>query len=305
MPRPPTASERAKAARMLGVSTDTPIEDARKAWQRLVRDLHPDRPGGDAGRMAEVNAAWDIFCQPAAPEAPRPRGGQATTPHRRRASLYRIHDPAFTAVALSGVPLAVSKSVARAQRKAIAAHRLAWHLGLPIPISGRVAVHLYDHASFDAATRILTLHYATRLVPGRNAFPTPTFTGVRLRATGAIFQVRPEPFVAFVELTEDSLHPGTTLSYLMGGMQVVVAAGTEPPVTFDLASPLALSALDGATRAKARRMAKGKGPRWLRPAQRVLHTVLSWSFQALAPLCIAAARAVHARIRAWARRLQA
>lgn len=33
------------------------IHDAREAYRRLAAEHHPDR-GGDAGRMAEVNAAW-------------------------------------------------------------------------------------------------------------------------------------------------------------------------------------------------------------------------------------------------------
>jgi curved DNA-binding protein CbpA len=49
----------------LGVPKDATPEMAKRARRKLARKLHPDRAGGDAEKMARVNLALDILCDPA------------------------------------------------------------------------------------------------------------------------------------------------------------------------------------------------------------------------------------------------
>jgi hypothetical protein len=46
---------------VLGIREGDAVDEAivRARWSELARQHHPDRPGGDAGRMAEINAARD------------------------------------------------------------------------------------------------------------------------------------------------------------------------------------------------------------------------------------------------------
>lgn len=48
----------------LGVAPSASRESIRAAYRSLARRHHPDR-GGDAARMASLNAAWDILKDPA------------------------------------------------------------------------------------------------------------------------------------------------------------------------------------------------------------------------------------------------
>lgn len=43
---------------VLGVQRNASADEARAAFRRLASEHHPDRPSGDAKRMAEVNEAW-------------------------------------------------------------------------------------------------------------------------------------------------------------------------------------------------------------------------------------------------------
>jgi hypothetical protein len=43
---------------VLGVAPDVDGAELRRAYLALAQRHHPDRPGGDAGRMREVNEAW-------------------------------------------------------------------------------------------------------------------------------------------------------------------------------------------------------------------------------------------------------
>lgn len=55
--------------RILGVPPGASAGDARRAWRRLAKRLHPDA-GGDAGAMAAVNRAYERIRQDRGPEAP-------------------------------------------------------------------------------------------------------------------------------------------------------------------------------------------------------------------------------------------
>lgn len=53
--------ERARAARVLGVDTTAPPEQVRDAFRRRAHEAHPDKVGGDAAAMAELNAAYEAL----------------------------------------------------------------------------------------------------------------------------------------------------------------------------------------------------------------------------------------------------
>jgi hypothetical protein len=84
---------RADPFAVLGVRPGASADEVAAAYRRLAKRWHPDRAGGerDAGRMAEINAAYDLVRserwlerygrpEPVAPAAPSPRGraGAAT-----------------------------------------------------------------------------------------------------------------------------------------------------------------------------------------------------------------------------------
>lgn len=48
----------------LGVATDATPDEIHRAYRRLARRTHPDAPGGDAARMAELNEAWRVLSDP-------------------------------------------------------------------------------------------------------------------------------------------------------------------------------------------------------------------------------------------------
>lgn len=45
---------------VLGVSPDATAEEIKAAWRKLSSQFHPDKPGGDAQKMAQINAAYAI-----------------------------------------------------------------------------------------------------------------------------------------------------------------------------------------------------------------------------------------------------
>ena len=69
---------------VLGVSHDATLDELRSARRRLAAEFHPDH-GGDAARMGEINAAFDLVVaqvanQPPQPQAQRHRGVQHDAP---------------------------------------------------------------------------------------------------------------------------------------------------------------------------------------------------------------------------------
>ena len=57
-PRPARAPCMRGPRAVLGLAPDATLDDAKAAYKRLARRWHPDRPDGDARRMAEINAAY-------------------------------------------------------------------------------------------------------------------------------------------------------------------------------------------------------------------------------------------------------
>lgn len=60
------AQDRPDPYEVLGVSKEATQEEIRKAWQRIAKASHPDRPGGSNERMALVNTAYAILRDPEA-----------------------------------------------------------------------------------------------------------------------------------------------------------------------------------------------------------------------------------------------
>lgn len=50
---------------VLGISRAATLEDIKRAWRHLCVENHPDREGGDANRMAIINAAYTLLSDPA------------------------------------------------------------------------------------------------------------------------------------------------------------------------------------------------------------------------------------------------
>lgn len=86
---------------ILGVPPQSSVEDIRRAYLQLARELHPDRTGGapqaeaerNARRMQEVNEAWRVLREPAsrgaydrwllgAARPPRPARSEPAPPPR-------------------------------------------------------------------------------------------------------------------------------------------------------------------------------------------------------------------------------
>ena len=49
---------------VLGVSPGDSDEEIRRAWREAAMKAHPDREGGSAERMSQINEAYQILCDP-------------------------------------------------------------------------------------------------------------------------------------------------------------------------------------------------------------------------------------------------
>lgn len=91
---------------LLGVSPAAGEDELRAARRRLAKDLHPDRAGGDADRMRELNVAFEAalaVVQATGPigvvVTPEPPPPEDAAPRRR--GVHHAHDVAsFTIEAL-------------------------------------------------------------------------------------------------------------------------------------------------------------------------------------------------------------
>ncbi len=52
-----------EALETLGLPPLVTREEIRKRYHKLVRDVHPDRPGGDAERMERINRAYETLME--------------------------------------------------------------------------------------------------------------------------------------------------------------------------------------------------------------------------------------------------
>lgn len=50
---------------VLGVERSASDEEIRRAWKRGAQEAHPDREGGSAEKMSQINEAYQILCDPA------------------------------------------------------------------------------------------------------------------------------------------------------------------------------------------------------------------------------------------------
>jgi len=58
VPGPNPTIDAASARRLLGIAPDATAEDLRRAFNRAVKQAHPDRPGGDGERLRQVIEAY-------------------------------------------------------------------------------------------------------------------------------------------------------------------------------------------------------------------------------------------------------
>jgi len=72
--------EIARAARLLGVDDWQDPQALKTAFRTAVKRVHPDRPGGDAGRLRAVIEAYDLLKAPAPARSPRPAPRQSGRP---------------------------------------------------------------------------------------------------------------------------------------------------------------------------------------------------------------------------------
>jgi hypothetical protein len=92
----------AEAFRVLGIEPTAGEDEIRAARRRLAKDLHPDRAGGDAERMQQLNVAFETALAVVhAPPAAAPDPAPVADPAPRRSGAMQAHDVAsFTIEAL-------------------------------------------------------------------------------------------------------------------------------------------------------------------------------------------------------------
>lgn len=63
-PRRPSAMPSKDYYQLLGVDKNASAEDLKKAFRTLAHKHHPDKPGGDAEKFKEINAAYQVLGDP-------------------------------------------------------------------------------------------------------------------------------------------------------------------------------------------------------------------------------------------------
>lgn len=92
------SAPRTAALADLGLGPFASTQEARTAWRVMARAHHPDQPGGNAARMARINAAWDHVQateQTLPTPPPRPATGGA---YQSRYATDNDHHGGFTII---------------------------------------------------------------------------------------------------------------------------------------------------------------------------------------------------------------
>lgn len=79
---------------ILGVSKNASQEEIKKAYRKLAMKHHPDRPGGNAAKLSEINNAYEVLGDPtlrAEYDNPQPRYSSNNFEDIFRQGFYRHH----------------------------------------------------------------------------------------------------------------------------------------------------------------------------------------------------------------------
>jgi hypothetical protein len=95
---------------VLGIGLEATPDELHRAYVAAARAFHPDHAGGDADRMREVNAAWEVLSDPVRRAEYDQRLGVTRT--RTSASDAVAHDRDPVAVDLDATPFTMPVIVA-------------------------------------------------------------------------------------------------------------------------------------------------------------------------------------------------
>lgn len=167
MPRPLSADERAQLLSVLGLPSTASLDDARLAWRRKVRTLHPDQPGGSTAKMAEVNAAWDRLNH----SWDTPMAHRAAPKSAPKDVAYDLVDSIVAASAWAYGD-AVLNLLDHYRSSLTKRGRLDRMLGTNVPTPPRVPFHVPSRftAHADGA---MTLHFGSNIAVGPNIVVVP------------------------------------------------------------------------------------------------------------------------------------
>lgn len=149
-----------RAAAVLGVSPGATASEVRRAFARRARELHPDRPGGDADRFREATEARDALL------AVLPMSPAATSPRRILVTdAPRVQGPALISAWTALLALATFLSAFRAAHPLAPAEPLAhWVLlsavALAFALTGRTPL-LVAAALLAGVAAVSTILFTT------------------------------------------------------------------------------------------------------------------------------------------------